>query len=860
MIKRIISCAAALCMAFGAAAYLPGSFSPQSGIMAQAETYGDFEYRLLDDDSVEISKYNGSDTKVIIPSKISGKMVSGIEGDAFIDNYYIENIEEIVFPDTLKEISSFACEGCYNLKKINLPNDCTMIGQYAFYGTSLEELFIPADFSANLNEDAFPWDTMKVVIDENNKNYSIKNNCLCHKCIIDDEEYTVLSVYFPNDDQHELLIPNEVTYIGSDVFQRAFNLTKIVIGPNVKNCSVDSFFRMASSIRRVEVDPENHFIRTENNCLIVPNGESQVMIGVLDRDMKGTLTVPDNVDWIDGGAFSYCTNLTGIIIPNSVYYFGLEAFENCTSLTSITIPDSVTGINYRMFSFCESLTSITIPDSVTSIGDYAFDDCSSLTSITIPNSVTSIGEGAFYGCTSLASITIPDSVTSIGENAFDECDKLTVKCRKDTYAYEFLIQNDKFDSVGEDDEYCLFKYHHEHTYESDSAKITTCTEDGWVHYICECGESYTEIISAPGHDYYEIYVEPTCTEKGHTEYTCSECGDTYTEEIPATGHKYTEKVVAPTYDAQGYTEHTCSVCGDSYKDNYTDKLERPHEHSYTSKVTTPATCKEEGVKTYTCSCGDTYTESIPKLTTHTFGNWTTTKAATCTAEGTQTRTCSVCGKTETKTIAKTAHKFTTKVVAPTYTAQGYTLHTCSVCGNSYKTYKAKLTRTSIAKAAVTGISNKTYTGKSIAPAPVVKLGTKTLKKGTDYTVTYKNNKNVGKATVTITGKGAYTGTITKTFKIYPKATSITKLTSPKKKQLKATFKKVSGVTGYQVVYSTSKKFTKATTKTATVKTTSKTVKSLKKGKTYYVKVRTFKTVGGVKYYGAYSAVKKIKVK
>ena len=68
------------------------------------------------------------------------------------------------------------------------------------------------------------------------------------------------------------------------------------------------------------------------------------------------------------------------------------------------------------------------------------------------------------------------------------------------------------------------------------------------------------------------------------------------------------------------------------------------------------------------------------------------------------------------------------------------------------------------------------------------------------------------------------------------------------------------MTGYQVKYSTSKKFTKSTTKTIGVKTTSKTVKSLKKGKTYYVKVRTYKTVKGTKYYSGYSAVKKIKIK
>ncbi|MBR1752189.1 MAG: hypothetical protein IJ740_15210 [Ruminococcus sp.] len=175
-----------------------------------------------------------------------------------------------------------------------------------------------------------------------------------------------------------------------------------------------------------------------------------------------------------------------------------------------------------------------------------------------------------------------------------------------------------------------------------------------------------------------------------------------------------------------------------------------------------------------------------------------------------------------------------------------------------------LTKTKLSNCKATlSKTSYTYNGKARKPAVIVKNGKTTLKKGTDYTVTYKNNTKVGKATVTIKGKGNYTGTVTKTFKINPKATSVSKLTSPKTKQLKVTYKKVSGVTGYQVTYSTSKKFTKATTKTATVKGAaklSKTVKSLKKGKTYYVKVRSYKTVSGTKYYSTYSAVKKVKTK
>lgn len=167
---------------------------------------------------------------------------------------------------------------------------------------------------------------------------------------------------------------------------------------------------------------------------------------------------------------------------------------------------------------------------------------------------------------------------------------------------------------------------------------------------------------------------------------------------------------------------------------------------------------------------------------------------------------------------------------------------------------------SLEDAIVTGIKNKYYTGKAVTQNPVVKLGNATLVKDIDYILTYKYNKAVGTATIAIKGIGKYSGTITKTFKIYPKKTAIKKLTSPKTKQLKVTYSKVSNVSGYQLSYSTSSKFTTKTTKTANTTATSKTISKLTKGKTYYVRVRTYKTVGKTKYYSGWSSVKKIKVK
>jgi len=164
----------------------------------------------------------------------------------------------------------------------------------------------------------------------------------------------------------------------------------------------------------------------------------------------------------------------------------------------------------------------------------------------------------------------------------------------------------------------------------------------------------------------------------------------------------------------------------------------------------------------------------------------------------------------------------------------------------------------ISKAKVT-VSDQVYTGKSLKPAVKVVLNKKPLKQGTDYTVTYKNNKAVGTATVTVTGKGDYSGTAKGTFTINPKAVAGLKLAAGKG-QIVASWKKAGGITGYQLQYGLKKNFKnakKVSVKAATVK---QTLKKLTTGKTYYVRIRAFKKVKGKTYYSAWSAAKKAKVK
>ncbi|MBR3976081.1 MAG: fibronectin type III domain-containing protein, partial [Clostridia bacterium] len=157
----------------------------------------------------------------------------------------------------------------------------------------------------------------------------------------------------------------------------------------------------------------------------------------------------------------------------------------------------------------------------------------------------------------------------------------------------------------------------------------------------------------------------------------------------------------------------------------------------------------------------------------------------------------------------------------------------------------------------------TYNGKVKTPTVTVTnaYGTK-LTKDTHYAVSYSSGrKNGGTYKVTVTMFGNYMGTKTLTFKINPPATTIASLKAGTKSITVNLTKKTTQVTGYQIQYSRNKDFTNAKIKTLTSSSTVKTtLTGLTAGKTYYVRVRTYKTVNDVKYYSGWSQYKYVKTK
>lgn len=218
------------------------------------------------------------------------------------------------------------------------------------------------------------------------------------------------------------------------------------------------------------------------------------------------------------------------------------------------------------------------------------------------------------------------------------------------------------------------------------------------------------------------------------------------------------------------------------------------------------------------------------------------------------------GTTDSKTLTWKSSNTKVAVVDKNgkVTAKGAGTSTITVKTSNGKTAKCKVTVSKInaKKASIASIANQTRTGKNIKPSLTVKLNGKVLKNGTDYTVTYKNNKNAGKATATVKFKGNYTGSKTTTFYIVPSKVDI-KNPTVDKTTITVKYSKVSGAKTYQIAYRIkgSSKWSYATSTSA-----SKKISKLTSGKEYEIMVRAGIKSGSKTLYGPWSNKKYATIK
>ena len=566
---------------------------------------------------------------------------------------------------------------------------------------------------------------------ENNEDTSGNYNGLNY-CELDDG---TIEIYRYNGDAIDVVIPSEidnkkVTSIGYLCFENSY-IRSITIPEGVTNIGFDAFYNCTA---------------LEN--IIIPASVTNIGSRAFDdtpwlknQQNKNPLVIVNNI------LVTAQTATGDVIIPDGVKIILESAFSDCTNVTSISIPDSVKEIKDQAFYGCTSLTSIILPDSVTFLGGYAFNKCSNLESIVLSDSLERIDPGAFEGCKKLKSLTIPDGVSELDESVFNGCTELselnigsglkrigTNLCMNRT-AIKSLTLSEGLQRV---DSYAFSR--------QPNLKYVVIPKS-----VKSIGER------AFGFELY--YID----------------GNKYNY-----GYKYVEDFKLGVY---------AGSAGEDYAKEYGipyDILE--HTHSYTSKVTKPATCTENGVKTYTCECGDSYTETIP-ATGHISSDWIIDKNAAINVKGSKHKECTVC-----KTVLETAD-------IPALPMINIQSANVSVSTNSY-----------------------VFDNTAKKPSVTVKIGGKALKNGSDYTVSYLNNTKVGTATVRITGKGDYTGTITRNFTINPAKQQIQKLET-RYKGFFVDWAQKGSATGYEVQYATNSNFTGAKRATITNNKTDKTTVS-----------------------------------
>lgn len=424
MKRKILSLFIALCVTLGTTIYPANMGITQAEDQEyDSETSDGYRYKILDDGTIEITKYVGEETKLEIPSQIDGKTVSSIGEYAFC---YCEDITDIAIQKGPVKIGASAFSSCHSLESIIIPEGVMTIEESAFYYCdNLESIIIPEGIT-RIEDSVF-------------KNCKFLEEVVLPASLISIEDGAFDSCEYLTD----ILIPNGVTRIGDFAFNgcRSLNnmilpdslielgnyvfgycdsLTSITIPSGLTNIGVQTFGE-CENLASLIVDENNPYYSSMDGCLY--NKDKTVFLFCL-TGKTGEIRVQDGVASIADSAFKGCYGITGVIIPESVKSIGNNAFDGCSSLTDLRIPDAAQIIGNGAFLGCRALKSIRIPGGVTKIGDETFSGCENLESINLPESVADIGEYAFSGCKNLKSVDLPERLSNIGRGAFSSCSQL----------------------------------------------------------------------------------------------------------------------------------------------------------------------------------------------------------------------------------------------------------------------------------------------------------------------------------------------------------------------------------------------------------------------------------------------------
>ena len=460
-----------------------------------------------------------------------------------------------------------------------------------------------------------------------------------------------------------------------------------------------------------------------------PNEVTEIIIeegitGINDRLTRSfknaiSVTLPNSLEYIGEKTFYCFTKLETVTIPDNskLKYVYTSAFEKCTSLKSINLPKGLESIYSRAFISCSNLTNLTLPSTLKRIDELAFSDGPRFKNneLTVPKGVTTITSRSFDNIKDLKTINVENGVTTIEKYAFADNDSLT---RVNLPSSITSVAN------------TACKYYNEEKY-------STC--DIYIDKYKDSIPCYSN-WGTTGTIYWKARDFKNTTD--NTVVISDVADQTYTGSLIA------PNITVSCNDVELVKDTDYTVSYSNNKNVGTATISITGIGDYTGTITKNFNIVARDISDTTIGSipNQTYTgNSISALPVITYNGATLTK-----------------GTDYTLTYSNNVNVGTGTV---TITGKG------NFKGTTSKTFS--ISARAMSDTSVANVSSQTYTGNGISPLPTITYNNKTLKKDTDYTLSYSNNINAGTATITITGKGNFTGTTSKTFSISARAMSDT---------------------------------------------------------------------------------------
>lgn len=397
----------------------------------------DFETK-VENGTVTILSYKGTQEHLIIPSTINGLPVTAIADGAFAGNV---TLKTLILPDSILTIGNGILEGCKTLHSLQTPlmganKESKQYLGYLFGATNHEDnpLKIPATLSCLRISGA--WETLPA--------YALFD-CNDLICVSFPETLTTIEKYAMFDCMSLKQIDglDKITVFGERALMNCSDLQILTLSNSLETVGFGTF-EGCTSIRAMTL-PFVGGTRTQNTYLGYLFGAAQPDFAKGFYPSKlAKINLTDACQTLGNYAFFECESLKEITLPEGLTSIGVRAFYGCTKLWSIKLPDTLTTVRELAFANCDALLTIDFGQGLTSIGINAFYNCDSLTEIKLPTSLKSIPASCFAGCVSLTKIDF-GGVRKVGAEAFRHCNAVATVIA--TENVEFGNGNDRVQSA-----------------------------------------------------------------------------------------------------------------------------------------------------------------------------------------------------------------------------------------------------------------------------------------------------------------------------------------------------------------------------------------------------------------------------